>query len=217
MLTTLLFSAILISTTISECPTVNVQPDFNMTEFVRAKWYIHQQMEISYLPAEDNYCVTAMYEKKSDTRVRVHNYANKDKVNGEVYDSDKTLSLLGGICGQTTSVPGKLEVGPCRLPSFTYGDYWILAAGPSTDNYEYTLVSGGQPTNEQPDGSCRTGDGVNGSGLWIFTRSQERNQTVVDYVRHIAGNKGFDLTVLGDVEQEGCLYKPELKTSRLLN
>ena len=113
----------------------------------------------------------------------MHNYANKDKVNGEVYDSDKTLSLLGGICGEIDDLktPAKLMVGPCRLPfhSVTYGPYWIIAAGPKPSKYEWALVSGGQPTTETPvptnftisnaccENGCKTGNGVNGSGLWV--------------------------------------------------
>jgi len=209
-----LFSLLILSV-FSECPTVTVQPDFNITEYVRAKWYIHQQMVVSYLPKENNYCVTAEYTMKTETSVKVHNYANQDKVNGPVYDSDNTLSILGGICGeiQDEKVPAKLLVGPCRVPfhKFTYGPYWIIAAGPSPSNYEWALVSGGQPTNETPDG-CRTGTGVNGSGLWIFTRSQKRDENLISMIRNQAKTQGFDLSVLNDVEQEGCTYAPKEKT-----
>jgi len=211
-----LFSFIILSV-YSTCPTVTVQPDFNVTEYVRDKWYIHQQMEVSYLPKSNNYCVTAFYTMTSDTNVKVHNYANKDKVNGEVYDSDKTLSLLGGICGEIDDLktPAKFMVGPCRLPfhSVTYGPYWIIAAGPKPSKYEWALVSGGQPTNETPNG-CKTGNGVNGSGLWIFTRSQERDENLISMIRNVAKQQGFDLSVLNDVNQDGCKYAPGQKDIR---
>jgi len=210
-----LFAFFLISSVVfGTCPQVTVQPDLNVTEFARERWYIHQQMEVSYLPKENNYCVYAQYTKTSDTDVKVHNYANKDKVNGDVEDSDSELKLLGGICGEVADKkePAKLRVGPCRVPfhSVSWGPYWIIAAGPSPSKYEWALVSGGQPTNESKDG-CSTGTGVNGSGLWIFTRSAERDENLISMIRNVAKQQGFDLTVLNDVDQVGCKYQPANK------
>ena len=82
-----------------------------------------------------------------------------------------------------------------------------MAAGPSNAHYEWALVSGGQPTH-QAAGGCRTGDGVNGAGLWIFSRNATRDEAVVSHLRGVAQAKGFDLSVLKDVQQEGCLYQP---------
>lgn len=203
------------------CKPVTTQANFNLTEYVTGgKWFIHQQMAISYLPVKRNFCVTASYSFNSATEVRVHNYANEDKVNGDVYDSDDTLKALGGICGSVKdkSNPQKLSVGPCRLPSWipgATGPYWIIAAGPSPDKYEWALVSGGQPTHES-GGGCSTGTGVNGSGLWIFTRSSKRDESVMDAVRAKAEAQGFDLSVLNDVAQEGCTYHPKDAPKQML-
>eukprot|EP00308_Calcidiscus_leptoporus_P016876 CAMPEP_0119354388 /NCGR_PEP_ID=MMETSP1334-20130426/3392_1 /TAXON_ID=127549 /ORGANISM="Calcidiscus leptoporus, Strain RCC1130" /LENGTH=379 /DNA_ID=CAMNT_0007367921 /DNA_START=94 /DNA_END=1233 /DNA_ORIENTATION=- len=197
----------------SDCPVVTTQSDFNLTEFVvGGKWYIHQQMNVLYLPSSNNYCVTASYEFKSAAAVKVHNYANVDKVNGQVEDSDANVGLLGGICGKVvdSADPSKLSVGPCNLPTWlpgARGPYWIVAAGPSPAKYEWALVSGGQPTISTPNG-CRTGEGINNSGLWIFTRSQARDEALLSQVRAIAAKMGYDLTVLKDVQQEGCDYTP---------
>jgi len=197
------------------CPTVSVQPDFNASEFVQGgKWYIQQQMAVKYLPSSQNFCVTAEYSYTDASRSKVHvaNYANEGGVNGKVYDSDKQLGILGGICGDIDdpSQPAKLAVGPCNLPKWipgARGPYWVLAAGPSAANYEWALISGGQPTHEAA-GGCRTGTGINDSGLWIFTRKAARDEAVVTKLRSIAHEKGFDLSVLADVEQAGCTYKP---------
>jgi len=171
-------------------------------------------MAVLYLPKSQNYCVTADYSFTDASRSRVHvaNYANEGGVNGKVYDSDKQVGILGGICGDLDdpSEPSKLSVGPCNLPSWipgARGPYWILAAGPSADNYEYALISGGQPTHKAA-GGCRTGTGINDSGLWIFTRKAERDDAVVAKLRDVAAQKGFDISVLNDVQQDGCLYKP---------
>ena len=70
----------------------------------------------------------------------------------------------------------------------------------------YALVSGGQPTEHAPDGGegCSTGTGTNGAGLWIFSRRRERDEQLVQKVRNIAREQGFDLSVLNDVDQTNC-------------
>merc|ERR1712135_136539 len=78
----------------------------------------------------------------------------------------------------------------------------------------YALISGGAPSHETA-GGCTTGSGTNDAGLWIFTRQQTRNVTLVTEVRGIADAKGFDLSVLKVVQQPaGCdaTVGPELAT-----
>jgi len=198
------------------CKKVDVQENFNQKNFVEGgEWFIHQQMTIKYLPKDQNFCVRARYSYNSKTELAVHNYANVGKVNGKVMDSDQQLKTLGGICGEVTDAkqPAKLLVGPCRLrllKKFAFGPYWVLAAGGKTSGgqYEYALISGGQPTIPTKNGLCKTGDGTNGSGLWIFTRSQKRDESIINKLRAIAEEKGFDTSVLNDVEQVGCEYAP---------
>ena len=36
-------------------------------------------------------------------------------------------------------------------------------------------------------GGCQGTQGVNGSGLWIFTRSQERDEAVIEQARAVTG------------------------------
>jgi len=195
------------------CATVDVQQNFNLTNFVEGgKWYIHQQMAIIYMPARENYCVTASYAFTSNNTVHVSNYANDGKVNGGVYSSDSMLKAIGGICGSVDdpNEPAKLSVGPCDIPAWlpeSRGPYWVIAAGPNPQNYDWALVSGGQPTKQTQNG-CQTGRLVNYSGLWILTRSSKRDEAVVQAVRKIAHDAGFDLSVLADVQQEGCTYAP---------
>jgi lipocalin len=79
------------------------------------------------------------------------------------------------------------EVAPCFLPSSFAGPYWIVAFSVQEG---WALVSGGPPTLPGVNGTCRTGSGVNGSGLWIFTRQQRRDDAIVTKVRSIATRKG---------------------------
>lgn len=60
-----------------------------------------------------------------------------------------------------------------------------------------------------------TGTGFNNAGLWIFTRSNVRNQPLIDRARQMAREKGFDTDVLMDVQHEGCKYTPAASRSSL--
>ena len=68
----------------------------------------------------------------------------------------------------------------------------------------YALITGGQPYIETQNGLCRTGNGYNNSGIWIFLRSQERDEDLIQEVRDIALGQGIDVSVLMDVDQVNC-------------
>jgi lipocalin len=118
----------------------------------------------------------------------------RDAVDGNLYGGD--------LCAYVKEEPSKLAVAPCFVPKFGSGDYWVIAYD---EVKGYALISGGQPTIES-DRGCRTGKGINESGLWIFTREQKRDDDLIQEVRGIAADQGFDLSVLKNVTQEGCVY-----------
>jgi len=200
----------------AKCKKVDPQDNFNLDTYVKGgTWYIHQQMEIQYLPLERNYCVTANYRFakniRQDGQILVTNFAREGSVTGKGTNTDEA-GFFGRLCAQkdkSNKKASKLEVGPCVInwiPGVS-GPYWVVAAGgfKAPEEYEWAIVSGGQPDKEGENG-CRTGTGINGSGFWLFTREQQRNETLVNAMRTIASDKGFDLTVLNDVEHEGCSY-----------
>jgi lipocalin len=172
---------------------------FDLAAYVSKPWYIQQQAVTTYLPKDQNYCVSADYtllEKKTffGYDIKVRNIAYEK--NGKVHDSGD-LIYAKIVDGKT----GKLEVAPSFLPAFLSGEYWVIDYDESDG---YALVSGGPPKLAGENGLCRTGSGVNGAGLWIFTRQQARNEILVQKVRKIAESKGFDLAVLNDVDQSSC-------------
>jgi len=190
------------------CKEVVTQPDFDLGAFASKRWYAQQQMPVLYLPASEDYCVYAEYQVLSKPTllgytVQVHNYAEDSS--GGVHDSGKIICARPGDAKD----PAKLEVALCLLPpisGISTGAYWVLAYSEAEG---YALISGGQPTNSGPDG-CRTGSGVNGAGLWIFTREQQRDEALVQKVRGIAQSQGFDLGVLLDVDQTRCPFRKEI-------
>merc|ERR1712194_658416 len=92
--------------------------------------------------------------------ISVHNHAENNAPPHKVHDTNI-------LCAKIVDADaGKLAVAPCFLPAATAGPYWVLAFD---DAEGYALISGGAPTHSAA-GGCRTGTGVNGAGLWVFTR-----------------------------------------------
>jgi lipocalin len=178
--------------------------NLNLDSYISKRWYIQQQMETAYLPKAKNWCVYAEYSRLSNKSfwgydIRVHNYA--EEKDGTVHDSDKDTGGAGLLAKVVDEKRGQLEVAPYFLPTFLAGPYWVIDY---SEQEGYTLVSGGPPNKEGADGKCRTGSGTNDAGLWIFTRQQKRDDTLIAKVRGIAESRGFDLSVLNDVDQSNC-------------
>jgi len=81
--------------------------------------------QINYLPAKENYCVTADYTIKDEKSflgwtVGVHNHA--EEKDGTVHDTDTLCAAPAD-----KNDPAKLQVAPCFLPTFAAGPYWVLA------------------------------------------------------------------------------------------
>lgn len=202
-ITSLLLALTAPATHAQECRDVATVEKFNINTYTSAPWYVHQQAENAYSPIENNYCVRANYTLLDEPTtwgytVGVNNKAQN--VHGTPFE--------GNLCAYQTDEYSlsKLAVAPCFLPKFFAGPYWVVAYN---ETEGYALISGGQPTivtNTTEDGNvlCSSGDGINNSGLWIFSRSQTRDEALVSKVRGIAQDAGFDLSVLNDVVQENC-------------
>lgn len=181
----------------TECKTVTTVDNFDINIYASAPWYVHQQAENAYSPIEQNFCTSAQYTIKDEPTFWGYTV---DVFNQAQYENG--IGVQANLCAyQTDESPSKLAVAPCFLPKFLSGPYWVVAYDESEG---YALISGGQPTILGDNGLCRTGSGLNDSGLWIFSRSQERNETLVGKVRTIAEEAGFDLSVLNDVDQSSC-------------
>jgi len=173
--------------------------DFDLDGFIAKRWYIQQMMETSYLPKSHNWCVYAEYRRLAKKSfwgydVAVHNHAEEQ--DGTIHDSGDKINAK--ILDQKT---GKLEVAPYFLPTFLAGPYWVIDYSEAEG---YALISGGAPTESGKDGLCKTGSGTNNAGLWIFSRAQKTDINLVGKVRGIAQSKGFDLSVLNQIDHSSC-------------
>jgi len=198
LFSTVALAAISMASAQQYCKEVKTVESFDVTQYASAPWYVHQQAENAYSPRSLNYCTRASYEIFE----RPTFWGYTVKVNNRAADAKGNQSG-GNLCAyQTGGSASKLAVAPCFLPKAFAGPYWIVAYD---EGEGYALVSGGQPSRPGTNG-CRTGSGINNSGLWIFSRSPVRDNDLVNKVRSIAMNAGFDVSVLNDVDQIGCTY-----------
>eukprot|EP00128_Syssomonas_multiformis_P016720 Colp12_sorted_trinity150504_noHs@27802 len=203
------------------CPTVKPVDNLDLKEYIRATWYIHQQQLNGYQRENELYCVTATYALEGKkvpffkgTVVSVFNSANVDEVNGFAEGAANGTILCARVPDEKT--PASLLVAPCFLPNILAGPYLVIAVGGATNGqYDWAVVSGGQPTVEFADGCTTPEAGVNGAGLWIFSRKPVMPAEDLLAARTALKNLGYTLTRLRNVPQgeAGCTYKdfPGLK------
>jgi lipocalin len=204
----------------STCPTVTPVNNFDVDKYTEKTWYVQKQQVNGYQKAEDLYCVTATYTKADNGLIKVENRANKGGVNKGISGEDGTkgsswFSSFTSLCAkQITAGTGKLAVQPCFLFNLgldsTAGPYWVLAI--DKENYEWAVISGGQPTevisNDSGSVQCTTKKtGTNGSGLWLFTRSAIPAKGVVAAMEKKLTDMGVSTKRLLPVTQAGCKYE----------
>ena len=127
----------------TSCPSISPMIHFNTTEYIRSSWYVQQQQVNGYQSNNTLYCVMQTLDATNRTVpfysgnvLSVYNYANIDRVNG-----DQQNSMNFTLCARqfNQSMPSELLNAPCFLPNYFAGPYWVLAAGPSYDNYSCLL------------------------------------------------------------------------------
>ena len=186
------------------CPPTNFttqferSQNFNLSAFISARWFVQQQMECSLEPANLFQCQYAEYTRLAKKtfwgfQLQGHDHIDNIPPNGTSLDLHPCVSVVN-------EAQGKLSVGQCFLPQALAGPYWVYAYD---ETQGYAAVGGGLPTESFP-GGCRTGTGHVNSGLWIFTRAQARSESIVQMVRGVLADLGFDVDVLRDVQQTGC-------------
>lgn len=204
-----IFSFLLSSSSLAfQCPNVTTMDNLNLTEYVKENWYIQRQQITPYLPLNSNYCVTARYSISNKTVpfykgkvINVYNNARLNSVNGSNLNSNNNT-----LCARINGKNSKLLVAPCFLPNIFAGDYWILLAGPCGDNYQYAIVSGGQPNKKYKSGCSTSIKTINESGLWILTRNQTVSDDLIEDMITFLVKNGITTSLLNKVEQKKCIY-----------
>jgi hypothetical protein len=210
------------------CPTLQAQQNFNVTEWIRASWYIQKQQVNGYQQEDSLYCVVATYNETFRGTPRtvpffggqvltVYNDCNVGKTNGPTSNNFSDPSFKPGfgapLCGRLNNKedPAKIVVAPCALPNVLAGNYWVVEAGPTPDNYEYGIIIAGQPTVENADGcttpSTCTGPAQTGCGLWVVTRKTIATADQLSELDGILHKKGISTQDLKYIDHTGCKYE----------
>jgi len=184
------------------CPPANFSSvtNLNFTAYIATRWYSQQMAETSFQPTNTFNCVYGQYKlfdepNENGYEISVYNHG---------FNKDTRKDLVANLCAKIVDEKaGQLSVAPCFIPSALSGPYWIVYFD---DAEGHAIISGGAPT-EAAEGGCRCGTGANSTGLWLFTRQQKRDEAVVQKLRGIAADKGFDLSVLLDVDNSVCTSK----------
>lgn len=151
-------------------------PPLDVVDKVEVDRYLGKWYEIARLPNsfEDGcYCITAEYSVIDDETLRVVNSCREDSVSGELDTANGKAFIVEG------SNNAKLKVQffwPFK------GDYWIIGLD---DDYQWALV--GSPSREY---------------FWILARTPQLEQPLIDSLKTIAGEKGFDMSNLIFPEQD---------------
>eukprot|EP00161_Ancyromonas_sigmoides_P026163 TRINITY_DN89_c0_g1_i1.p1 TRINITY_DN89_c0_g1~~TRINITY_DN89_c0_g1_i1.p1 ORF type:complete len:230 (+),score=69.00 TRINITY_DN89_c0_g1_i1:146-835(+) len=195
------------------CPPSGFQSaqGFNLTAYADngRPWYSLAAMPVAYQKENHNYCSQARYVIESPHKVAVTNFARDGGVDGP--------ATGGPLCAvPSTESTSQLAVGPCFIPSALYGPYWIIDGGlvgpdnalmPSDGSrYDWAIISGGPPTHDGAGGLCKTGSGINKSGLWLFSRAPVVPAAVTKALMARAVTHGFDVSVLKLTAQANCTY-----------
>jgi lipocalin len=214
-------STLLLGAASQFCKTVTSLDDFDLDQFTSAKWYSHQQRESPFQSKALFNCVTAEYSYLNPANgaqeaagvangygIKVFNYS--EDIDGKVYTSDDTVDESGGplpgaLCAGSQVFEGdkasEVTVGFCTFPvvSFEQSNYWVLAYD---EEDGYALIAGGQTNVPRGDGLCSYGNPT--AGLWIFSRSSERNEDMIEKYRGIAIDNGIDPSIMEDVSHVNC-------------
>jgi len=212
----------------STCPTLTVQKDFNVSEYLRSSWYVQMQQKNGYQQPSSLNCVVATYNETyhgdhpkvpffSGEVFTVYNDCRRGSRDGDVCNNftspDFKPSFAIPLCARVpeASEPAKITVAPCKLPNILSGDYWVAAAGPAPNNYQYALVIAGQPTVQKSDG-CTTPDTCSNPadfrcGLWLFTREPSPSPAVHAELMSVMKAKGISTQLLLPVDHTGCSYE----------
>jgi lipocalin len=196
----------------SQCPPpqFGILHHFDFRQFFNGAWYALKQQPVMYQPLHTFFCTKATYSVEPNGNVNVWNYATKDSVNGEKTTANLRAFIPDG------SVPNKAKVGQPLLPTFLYGDYWVIEAGSYNElehgklsgfgtTYEWAIISG--PGDVPSNGKCVSGLGeFNTKGFWLFSRNPVPPAAITEKIEAVAAAKGLDTSVLKPIVQAGCTY-----------
>jgi len=209
----------LLSASSAVCPDLSSSTvQLDLTEFVRASWYVQEQQIAPYQAAESLYCVAATYDLEGasvpfywGTVISVYNQNNNGRVGGS--PNFTPPDRITPLCARDDDAAnGKLKVAPCFLPNFLTGPYWVIGLTSASDGtYTGAAIIGGNPSVELSDGCTTPEEDVGGlvgggTGLWIFARDPVASPSIVADLKAQITRLGVATSRLMPVAQANCTY-----------
>lgn len=201
---------------------------FDIKSYVSAKWYVIRQKPLLY-SSDETFCSFAQYTI-DDSPNWVCKLLNLNWCKNALKINVLNRGLIGSVTGRENKArikarqpdpkeePAKIQVS-FPIPGRT--NYWIVAAGtyqqaidktysiatgPTSNNYEWAIISGGSPNIVTSNNKCVAGrfGRFDVRGLWMFARTPIPPAGVIDGVSSIAEALGLDTAVWRPVTHEGC-------------
>jgi hypothetical protein len=181
----------------SNCPPANFSTlkDFDIDSYISASWYVLKQIPVVYLPLDNFYCTRADYIRDTGRclfcgetpKVKIYNQDRSGSVTGPVGGSpykpgqESDRNRFRAFQKDVKNNPAKLTVG-VFAQFILRPNYWVVTAGtyadalngtaaPTTNKYEWAIISAGSPGKETENGLCIPKPGIlNFNGMWMFAR-----------------------------------------------
>jgi|UniRef100_A0A7S4JVC8 hypothetical protein len=194
-----------------ECPPpgIDTVDNFDLGQFIAARWYVHEQTVTVNTPIENLYCSYAEYAMRpqpsvpSGYTVDVTNYAQDSSGNEFVTGRSPQPDLCADQEETGGTDASKLVVAPCFLPKEAAGPYWVVYYDEANG---VAVVSGGSPDVNGASDTCKTMNAMGDSGLWIFLRSANREEDKIEGAKAFLRTWNYDLSILNLVDQTDCVY-----------
>jgi apolipoprotein D and lipocalin family protein len=149
---------------------LKAQKDLSAVSTIDLKRYSGKWFEIARLPFSFESklkCITATYTLRADGKINVENA-------GRLISKPEKINIAKG----KAFIPDKNAPGKLKVQFFWpfNGNYWIMYLD---ENYKYVLI--GEPSFRY---------------LWILSRENRLDETVLQMLRKKATDAGYDLTKL---------------------
>jgi lipocalin len=201
------------------CPPATFQSKpggINPINFFSGRWYSLKQLPSSFQPENEFYCVNTKYYLKLKSFCNMI-FCDRNRIEMLTASRNESIKSTVKVKGSMGLIETSAKLSLVR-PYPTYLPYWVIEAGTYSDllsgnltfegyQYEWAIVSSGIPKFETENGCLPATQGLNPSGLWLYSRRPKVTKEIMSRLEALAAAKGFDVSALKTVVQEGCYPK----------
>jgi lipocalin len=184
----------------------------NPTKFFAGRWYSLKQLPSSFQPENEFYCANINYTLRLKSFCKMA-YCNRNRIHMRTTSRNESINGKLNVKNTLGLIESSARLSLVR-PSFPLS-YWVVETGSyrdllsgnltyGCDQYDWAIVSSGIPEMETQNGCLPPV--THGSGLWLYSRQPTVTEEIMSRLEAMAASKGFDVSALKSVVQEGCSY-----------